>query len=426
MRKALAPSLLIMSWLASSNEICGSNGGVGGINSISCSRGQGEPPFFCTATSLSVQLSPTSISLHLPLAPDLLESHGAARLWNITSMPARVDEGSLAECSQATAYFITIPYSNSIGGYVNYYQWHVDVLLPLYVAFERNQLPGEASASSATHAIIYPAISEHQWTNSQSSTAPAIDWSTQAFDDPTSFWMHTLEIMSGGPVKPLAQHAMNPTESLPSTTHYSTALLGLPSVEHPSAPVMLRFVRYLRHRMSLSPEPLPCSAPNVVGFVRRSNRRVLLNEADLAAAVEAELGVTVEWLEFGHRGFLEDVGAVQPLRVLVGGQGSGLTNGLYLRPRSAVVCLYQLGGWDVFEEYLKPRGPYHWWVNTNPEASVCNKTIDRFCDSPDTVIDIPTAVEVIGTALAAARVHCNADMPHDKKQSELYTSSSSF
>jgi len=416
MRQLKAAAIILISWLASSEETCSSDGSVS--STISCSRGQGEPPLFCTATSLTVQLSHTGASLHLPSEPDLLESNSAARLWNITSTPARFEEGNLAQCSQATAYFITIPYADSIGGYVNYYQWHVDILLPLYVAFEKNQLPDEAYASRSIHAAIYPAIPELQWTNPPSSTASAIAWSTPAFDDPASFWMQTLTLMSDGPVQPLAQHAID-LENLPVTTHYSNAILGLPSVEHPSAPVMLRFVRYLRHRMSLSPEALPCSAPDVIGFVRRTNRRMLLNEADLAAAVQAELGVTVEWLEFGQDGFLEDVKAVQPLRVLVGGQGSGLTNGLYLRPGSAVVCLYQLNGWDVFEEYLKPRGPYHWWVNTDPEASVCNKTIDRFCDSPDTMIDIPAALSVIKSALADARAHCNADTPQGNELREL-------
>jgi hypothetical protein len=133
---------------------------------------------------------------------------------------------------------------------------------------------------------------------------------------------------------------------------------------------------------------------------------VLLNDAEIASAVHNATGAVVKWLNFGEHGFLEDVSSLQNLRVLVGGQGSGLINGWYLPPGSAVVVLYQYGAWDVFEEFLKPRGPYLWWVNQEESKSFCNRTIDRFCDSPDTLVDIPQAVSVIVDALKQSRSHC--------------------
>lgn len=411
MRDLLVAAFLAIHCLATSDETCGGREGAGAT--FTCTRGFGQPPNFCSATSLTVQISQAGVCLHLPTKPELivlpeLKGGSVARLWNVSFTPAIMGEGYVAdraECSQATAFFITVPYAESIGGRVNYYQWHVDVLLPLYVAFEHHKLLDEASTSALVNAVIYPAVSDLQWPTPPSA-APAIAWTTPAFDDPSSFWMQTLETMTDGAVRPLAAQAVNLEGPTSTTMRYSRAFLGLPSVEHPSAPVMLNFVNFLRGRLGLSADPVPCSAPDVIAFVRRTNRRVLLNEADLAAAVQDDLGAVVQWIEFGREGFKADVAALQHVRVLVGGQGSGLTNGLYLRPHSAVVCLYQLGAWDVFEEYLKPRGPYRWWANSNPAASVCNKTVDRFCDSPDTVVDISAALEVIKSALADARARC--------------------
>lgn len=132
----------------------------------------------------------------------------------------------------------------------------------------------------------------------------------------------------------------------------------------------------------------------------------MVNEAELVAALEQQLGVEVRMLDFGKRPFEEEVASLQDVRVLFGMQGSGLINGWYLPPQSGTVVLYQYGGWDVFEEYLGPLGNYAWWVNEDEGSSVCNHAIDPFCDSPDTVVDVEAALRILGRALATSRAHC--------------------
>ena len=75
------------------------------------------------------------------------------------------------------------------------------------------------------------------------------------------------------------------------------------------------------------------------------------------------------------------------------------------------MCLYQLGAWDVFEEYF-PRQlrPYFLWSNGDPARSFCNTTADPFCDSPDTLADVPAVVAVIAEALQRARSHCTGPL----------------
>jgi len=86
--------------------------------------------------------------------------------------------------------------------------------------------------------------------------------------------------------------------------------------------------------------------------------------------------------------------------VLVGMQGAGMTNGLFLPAGAAAVVLYELGAVeDLFAELLRPRGPYLAWVNEHEENSVCDQAADRFCDSPDTVVDVGEFIEVLAKAL---------------------------
>ena len=56
---------------------------------------------------------------------------------------------------------------------------------------------------------------------------------------------------------------------------------------------------------------------------------------------------------------------------------------------------------------FSPRGPYAFWANGDPAKSFCNRTVDRFCDSPDTIVDIDAAVKVIVESLMASRRHCS-------------------
>ena len=143
----------------------------------------------------------------------------------------------------------------------------------------------------------------------------------------------------------------------------------------------------------------------MIGWVGRSNRRRVINEDAVLDALR-EIAV-VRVLDMGVAGYETSVRGIQDVSVMVGMQGSGLINGLYLRDGAAVVVLYQVGGWDVFSEYLAPRGPYFWWANGNASSSYCAKGTDPYCDSPDEVLDAIAVRGVVAEALQGAMGVCN-------------------
>jgi hypothetical protein len=156
---------------------------------------------------------------------------------------------------------------------------------------------------------------------------------------------------------------------------------------------------------------------------QRTNRRILTNEDDLIKQIEKETGAKVTYVEFGKSEkdtaeIGDDVndtetddgyhhqGDIQKFRLLLGGQGSGLINGLYLRPSSSTMVLYQYQGWDVFHPYLKPIGGLYSWYNRDVSKSFCDQEIDPYCDSPDTEVNIEQVVEMVKLALKDSRSHC--------------------
>lgn len=377
---------------------------------LHCTSGHLRGCPYCTGATVIAPASPVGGGLVQLGVSSKEQGTTVHRQWNIssdagTTMPDLTNRDHVAStrCVDAPAFFVHVPWSPLIGGGVNYYQFHVDVLLPLVTVLSRRGLLPSTRADPRTgtgaRAVLLPAVCRDFVAGDD--LGLRIDWSPPAAAmDPASFWMTALQLVTDRPLVPFSHaHA-------PAATCFADASFGLPSNEHPSASTVVQGAGFLRGRLGLTEEPLPCDAPDTVSFVRRTNRRAILNEGELAAALERALdGVRVAWMNFGA-GLREDVAALQATRVLVGGQGSGLTNGWYLPARSAVVCLYQLGAWDVFEEYLAPQRPYLRWVNSDPARSFCNRTVDPFCDSPDTLVDIPGVVAVIAEALARARDHC--------------------
>ena len=140
-----------------------------------------------------------------------------------------------------------------------------------------------------------------------------------------------------------------------------------------------------------------------VGLILRGGRRRILNQKQLlraASAAQPHLQATFEGIQFDGMSFGQQVAAVSGLSVLVGMQGAGMSNALYLRPGAVAVVLYQFGAQhDLFAELLRPRGPYLTWINAHERNSVCNRTVDRFCDSPDTIVDEQEFVKLMSKAL---------------------------
>ena len=302
-----------------------------GSTGFFCERGHSGP--YCTVSSLGVtREGGGTIRLHHPSQRDALTTNDARNVHARWAVEPTTTNWVCSEDSP-TAYFIHLPYSPLIGGRINYYQFHVDVLLPLIAAYaDAAKAADDAQVSKAPSAawgagpFLFPAVSKDWLAGTEAGMA--IDFTTGAFGDPKAFWVDTLEAISDYPLAPLAPY--DGVSELPGC--FRSARFGLPSLEHPTPHTVVTSVGILRERLGLSGEmPLPCSAPDEITFVRRSNRRAILNEEELASAVSSSLGATVKWVDFGS-GFRRDLESLRMTRVLVGGQGSGLINGWYLPP----------------------------------------------------------------------------------------------
>eukprot|EP01041_Mallomonas_annulata_P007964 gene7964-16300_t len=207
---------------------------------------------------------------------------------------------------------------------------------------------------------------------------------------------------------------------------------------------------------NLAAERLLCSNKiKRVGLVTRKGRRRILNEQELLVAIEEagvlwcdslqKCSVVPETIDYGVRNthdshtnhirsyrsmntVQQDIIASQHLSVLVGLQGSGLINGLYMPAVSAVVAIYPSRDWPLTGgdplAVLAQRGPYLKLVNTDSSRVICNRsnssssdstsdnisdnlTSDKYCDSGDMIVDLASIKQTIISALNAHSVACN-------------------
>jgi hypothetical protein len=149
-----------------------------------------------------------------------------------------------------------------------------------------------------------------------------------------------------------------------------------------------------------------------IGLIIREGRRRIQNEAEFISLIHKaglewcqnrSLGdvstchITVPRIFFGKHpspsssssspspsswsSIKEDIQQIQLLSVLIGLQGSGLINGLYLSSLTSVVVYYLNDGWPISSgdplEYLSARGPYLRHVNTDPSKVICPLVDDQ-------------------------------------------------
>ena len=76
-----------------------------------------------------------------------------------------------------------------------------------------------------------------------------------------------------------------------------------------------------------------------------------------------------------------DLSQIQLLSVLIGIQGSGLINALYLSRFTSVVVYYLNDGWPISSgdplEFLAARGPYIRHINKDPTKVICPLSEDQ-------------------------------------------------
>ena len=87
--------------------------------------------------------------------------------------------------------------------------------------------------------------------------------------------------------------------------------------------------------------------------------------------------------------------------MIIGMQGAGMINSIFLEKGSSVVCLFQYNAAsDSFRRMLKPLHNYYTWVNTHIKNSVTNLTLDPYHDQADTIVNVSEFLDVIKIALS--------------------------
>lgn len=141
-----------------------------------------------------------------------------------------------------------------------------------------------------------------------------------------------------------------------------------------------------------------------IGLVIREGRRKIQNEDEFLEIIkntahswclnnsiynDSNCEITVKKVYFGKRkqpwgsNVETDIEQLQYLTVLIGLQGSGLINGLYVSPYTSVVVYYLNNGWPISSgdplEYIAARGPYIRHINTDPTKVLCHIQDDHVC-----------------------------------------------
>jgi capsular polysaccharide biosynthesis protein len=152
------------------------------------------------------------------------------------------------------------------------------------------------------------------------------------------------------------------------------------------------FVHDLRHLVGLSgaTPPRAPGTPRRIGLIRRTHNRLVLNEAELVAGLQATYPHDeILVLQLENHTFAEQTALMATLDALIGVHGAGLTNLLFLPPHAPTIELYPWK-WDrrAYERISKKlRRPYFKWLNTRREATVFHE--DTFLGVPG--IDEATA-----------------------------------
>ena len=97
---------------------------------------------------------------------------------------------------------------------------------------------------------------------------------------------------------------------------------------------------------------------------------------------------------------------MQKYSVVIGVNGAGLMNGLYLPPYGVAVQIVPYEAKVNFKEFgalLRSRGPYIEWHNTHEDLT--RTTREQYNNNPDTIVHIDEFMTVVQDALQLSRKH---------------------
>ena len=329
-------------------------------------------------------------------------------------------EPKTSKCTQIRGPVIAFTFYYHYG-HGNYYHFVYDTLIPLIALLEQKQQTQKQTGAETDHATwlmhshtdaqLWPTVEHGNLPGKQ----PGVDWDTNAFSSSSSsstgniqlqslpYWHSSLlQLFPNFLLRPMTR-AHWPLQSKSLSTPalcIHDLILGLPKVEHSSPEVVERYVGHVRHLLKLVPPPLlpshsaaalaqrsfPCAMLRC-GFVRRSNRRRVINWKELAGIMQQDMPVDI--LRMEKMTMRDQLDSMQKYSILVGMQGAGLINGLFLPKAAHAVVLFQYNAAsDSFAELLRPRlTSYKRWINHNESNSRNDRDKDPFHDIADTIVD---------------------------------------
>ncbi|XP_014665297.1 PREDICTED: uncharacterized protein LOC106807479 [Priapulus caudatus] len=285
------------------------------------------------------------------------------------------------------AYIFTVYYWH---GSSNYFHIFYDTAIPIYSLLQ------EATDKNIKDIILLPSV--------EMMRMKPITWETDAFLEHNNdkYWMQILSVLTGvhgAKLLPLDSKAIHNTNVL----CFKKAYFGVPKMEYKQSEGLLRnFTRFVKEQLGTA-EPVESILQNRlrVGLIKRSNRRLILNNEELIDAVRDI--ADMELIIFEWKSFSEQVELVQKYDILVGMNGAGLMNAIFRREGSVAVQLVpyeatQLNFGD-FGTLLKAQGPYLEWHNKHKELTKSGVGDSRRNSQADTIVHVQEFVTLIQNSI---------------------------
>jgi protein O-GlcNAc transferase len=389
---------------------------------MKCKDGHYRPPNSCFFKHVLVDADGgVSVPLSGDARPDTLKGGSVFDTWNMRRGFVARRDGDGGEdgqkndggdnrnggCAVLTGPVVAFTFYYHYGA-GNYYHFVYDTLLPLFALLEAQGwlLP----ATAGERRVLWPTV-EH---GSLVGFDEGVDWTTDAFsrrreDGSLPYWHEALVSIFGDDweVEPLTnatlERRMQQTgpgldkarRPMPPAYVYCVDELvaGLPKMDFGDVALVSRFVSYVRTQLSLPERRVECADGKDrwkglrAGFVRRVNRRRVINHEALVSIMGAHVETDVLRLE--RLSFREQLARMSEYALLVGMQGAGLINALFLPEGAHIIVLFQFNAAsDSFAQLLRPRvGSYRRWINQDRKSSVNDPKKDPFHDIADTVVD---------------------------------------
>jgi protein O-GlcNAc transferase len=207
----------------------------------------------------------------------------------------------------------------------------------------------------------------------------------------------------GGEFIPLTKYTLRTaSKGVLCIANASVGLPYAPILHNGSHAFLHRYARFVRTKLQLPLDPTP--AIRQIAVISRSNRRRIVNENALVSAAQAaHPDVQCRKLVFDGMPFSQQVKEMAEVTVLIGMNGAGLINALYL-PRDAVaiqlVPYKSLVNYDEFGQILQARGPYLEWHNEMAANSVTPPGMAQPEHHGDTIVDVDQFLELVQSALS--------------------------